>query len=191
MFKKDPFDLSRVTDEVDPKNAWALTEGVATRKFDGTACAIIGGELYRRYDAKNSKPAPVGGIPCQDADPITGHWPHWVKCDQNNPSDRWALEAFGTLLNSGDSRRTGMPMDGTYELCGPKIGGNREGLDSHQLIRHGIEVIEQVDTSFRGLKDFLFYHDIEGIVFHHWDGRMCKIRKSDFGFNRKRKVLSA
>lgn len=27
--------------------------------------------------------------------------------------------------------------------------------------------------------------DGEGIVFHHPDGRMCKIRKSDFGIKRK------
>lgn len=36
--------------------------------------------------------------------------------------------------------------------------------------------------TFESLKTFLGKIEIEGIVFHHPDGRMCKIRRSDFGF---------
>ena len=54
---------------------WVLKgEGVATLKIDGSCCAIINGEFYKRYDAKRGKPIPEGAIKCQEEpDPITGH----------------------------------------------------------------------------------------------------------------------
>ena len=65
---------------------WVLNgDGIATVKFDGSCCAIINGEFYKRYDAKNGKPVPEGAIKCQEkADPITGHFPCWVKVDDKN-----------------------------------------------------------------------------------------------------------
>lgn len=177
FFKKDPNDLGRVINEVDPKNEWVYEFGIPTRKFDGTACAVINGELYKRYDVKRGKSAPNGAIPCQEPDEITGHWPHWVKCNRENPSDKWHFEGFGD----------GCFAEGTYELCGPKVQGNPEKLNSHVLIQHGTDVVCLSDFSFESIKSFLSdpENDIEGIVFHHMiDGRMCKIRKSDFGVQR-------
>ena len=177
FFKKDPNDLGRVINEVDPKNEWVYDFGVPTRKFDGTACAVINGELYKRYDVKRGKSVPIGAIPCQDADNITGHWPHWVKCEKANPADKWHFEAFGD----------GCMPDGTYELCGPKVQGNPEKLDNHVLVKHGTHIVCISDFSFESIKLFLSdpENDIEGIVFHHMiDDRMCKIRKSDFGIKR-------
>lgn len=173
LYKKNPENLGRVINEVDPKNEWVINgEGVATRKFDGTATAIINGVFYKRYDVKNGRAIPDGAISCQDADPITGHWPHWV---QPNPmTDKHFFEAFNALVDKSD---------GTYELCGPKVNKNREGFFSHVLVRHGAEVLSPTRT-WDGLIDFLINNDIEGIVFHHSDGRMCKIRKSDFGIKR-------
>lgn len=183
LFKKDPNDLGRVINEVDPENSWALTEGVATRKFDGTACAIIDGELYKRYDVKRNKQSglfpdpPIDAIPCQEPDP-NGHWPHWVKCDRSDPSDRWHFDAFDKFDHWND---------GTYELLGTKINGNPENLPGHFLWKHGHEFYASFDLvrTYEGIKSFLMATDIEGIVFHHPDGRMCKIRKSDFGFKRE------
>lgn len=174
LFKKDPADLSRVTSEVDPANAWALTEGIATRKFDGTACAIIAGELYRRYDVKKGREVPPGAIACQEPDPITGHWPHWIKCQEGNPADKYHMEAFANLENK---------TDGTYELVGEKVQGNPERYIGHVLVRHG-EQLCRPERTFEGIRYYLQGHDIEGIVFHHPDGRMCKIRKSDYGMKR-------
>ena len=37
---------------------------------------------------------PKGFIPAQEPDPITGHFPGWILCDENNPSDRYHIEAF-------------------------------------------------------------------------------------------------
>lgn len=180
LFKKDPSDLSRVINEIDPENNWVLDEGVkATRKFDGTACAIASdGQLYKRYDVKKGREVPVNAIPCQEPDATTGHWPHWVLCERNNPADKYHFEAFDRLAKDG------LLDEGTYELVGPKVQGNPECLSMHYLFRHGVTILEGVVLSFQGLKERLINDDIEGIVFHHPDGRMCKIRKSDFGIKR-------
>lgn len=176
LYKKDPNDLSRVINEINPENQWVIDGGgIPTRKFDGTSCAIINGELYKRYDVKKGKQIPLNAIPCQEADEITGHHPHWIKCDRNNNADKWHFEAF-------DKKRE--IKDGTYELCGEKIQGNPEHIDGHALITHGAYELQISDFSFEGLKNYLSdkHLDIEGIVFYHkTDGRMCKIRKCDFG----------
>lgn len=74
--------------------------------------------------------------------------------------------------------------DGTYELCGPKVQGNPEGLPSHTLIRHGEMTIGGAPLTFDGIRDFLATQNIEGIVWHHPDGRMVKIKTKDFGLRR-------
>jgi len=183
LYKKDPNDLGRVINEVNPENEWVFNEGIPTRKFDGTATAIINEELYKRYDCridKNTgeykKSIPEGAIPCQEPDFITGHHPHWVKCDRNDNSNKYHFEAFDKLSNK---------EDGTYELCGKKVQGNPEEIDGHELILHGRDSMVIPDLTFEGLKEYLSLVNIEGIVFHHKkDDRMCKIRKSDFGLKR-------
>ncbi len=105
--------------------------------------------------------------------------PHWIKCDRNNPADKWHFEAFDILSPSW--------IDGTYELIGEKIQGNPEQITGHILVKHGLRHVlfdDLRNTSFDQFKSFLSVLDIEGIVFHHPDGRMCKLRKSDFGIKR-------
>jgi len=178
LFKKDSNDLGRVVNEINPENNWIFDVGVmATRKWDGTACTIINGELYKRYDVKKGKSVPENAIPCQEPDKITGHWPHWVKCDRLDRSNKWHFEAF--------DKAEYPKIDGTYELCGPKIQGNPEKLDSHYLIPHGFEVIDLSKIDFQSIKELLTDLNIEGIVFNQpLTGKMCKIRKSDFGIKR-------
>lgn len=165
-----------ITPNVTPGLEWVLDgEGIATIKFDGACCAIIDGELYKRYDAKKGKKPPEGAIPCCDPDPITGHWPHWVKCDRENPADKWFFEAYHDDIlfsNSGTY---------TYEAVGPHFQGNPYGLDVDMLVMHGIHAI-RVDRSFEGIKDYLKNHEIEGIVFWKDGEPKCKIKRSDFGF---------
>jgi hypothetical protein len=70
---------------------------------------------------------------------------------------------------------------------GEKVHGNLEKVKGHHLIKHGKEVLQGLISpmTFEGLKEYLEKVDIEGIVFHHKsDGRMCKLRKSDFGIRR-------
>ncbi len=188
LYKKDPDDLSRVINEIDPQNEWAIKHGIPTRKFDGTACAIIDGKLYKRYDAKINKETgeykrhiPDGAISCQEPDLITGHHPHWVQCNRNDPADKYHFEGFDWLINRE------IREDGTYELCGEKVQSNPERINGHELIKHGENVLLITDFSFEWLKQYLSdpLLNIEGIVFHHkTDGRMCKLKKSDFGIKR-------
>lgn len=180
IFKKDPKDLGRVINEVNPENQWVFDGyGIATRKYDGSACAIIDNVLYKRYDVKRGKSVPGGAIPCQEPDEITGHWPHWLKCDRSKPEDKYFFEAYDRLML--------WPSDGTYELIGEKVQGNPEKIQGHQLVKHGYceYILPITMMNFDGLREFLSVTDIEGIVFHHkTDGRMCKLRKSDYGIKR-------
>jgi hypothetical protein len=181
LFKKDPQNLGRVINEVNPENEWVFTDGIPTRKYDGAAACIINGEVYKRYDVKKNRQVPDGAIPCQEADLITGHHPHWLKCSHDKKEDKYFFEGFNSLAGLGKV------IDGTYELIGEKVQGNPEKIKGHYLVKHGAEVLAELTTpmTFENLKAYLEKADIEGIVFHHkTDGRMCKLRKSDFGIRR-------
>ena len=105
---------------------WVLKgEGVATVKYDGSCTAVINGEFYRRYDAKHGKPIPDGAIKCQEeADPVTGHLPCWLKVSKENPGDKWLLEAYKDYLNNHD----GKIANGTYEAIGLHFQSNPYNL---------------------------------------------------------------
>lgn len=176
-----------ITQEVTPGCEWVLRgEGRPTRKVDGTACLVRDGCLYKRYDRKitkqarkrggpwnkkDFKPAPDGFTPCEpEPDLVTGHWPGWLPV---TGQDKWHVEAFDN----------GRPWaDGTYELVGPKIQGNPYSMQRHALVLHGFDELDDVPNDFAGIRDYLNQHDIEGIVWHHHDGRMAKIKRRDFGF---------
>ena len=50
---------------------WVLCgEGIATEKIDGSCCAVIGGNFYKRYDAKRGKIPPANAVLCCDPDPF-------------------------------------------------------------------------------------------------------------------------
>lgn len=155
----------------------AFHEGTATIKHDGSCCAIIDGELYKRYDAKKGKAAPAGAIPCCEADPVTGHHPHWVKVDDNNPADKWFVEAFrnGSLTLDRELE------DGTYEAVGPHFQGNPYGLIKDWLVRHGSMEVD-VERTFVGVDEFLEENYIEGLVFWLNGKPVAKIKRSDFGY---------
>lgn len=168
-----------ISDKVTPGLEWVLEgEGVATVKFDGACCAIIDGKFYRRYDAKKGKKPPAGAIPCCDPDPVTGHWPHWLEVDAEKPEDRWFFEAFRNVCNLISQ----IPEDGTYEAVGPHFQSNPHDLLIDGLWRHGCETIE-VERSFEGIREYLRTTPIEGIVFWKDNEPMCKIKRTDFGFD--------
>lgn len=163
--------IHRASDEV--QEHWVLDgEGIATVKHDGTSCLVEDGRLYRRYDARRGRQLPEGFRPCEDApDEVTGHWPGWVPVSDANPADRYHVEALVEGLD-----------DGTYELVGPKVQGNRYRLQTHELRRHGSIVVE-VERTHGGIRQWLLDNDEEGLVFHHEDGRMAKVRRKDFGID--------
>lgn len=183
-------DKRLATSEVMDEAAWVLAgEGVATIKFDGTAAMVRDSKLYKRYDRRPEKrflrrlkrdpnftletdmfkAAPDGFEACEVLpDHKTGHWPGWLPVGQG-PEDRWFREAWGA----------GKLTDGTYELVGPKIQNNKYNLDRHELWQHGCKYVE-VDRSFEAISEWLASNVHEGLVFHHPDGRMAKIRRKDF-----------
>lgn len=163
-----------VRDEIVLGAEWVSSgEGIPTQKFDGTCCMVREGKLYKRYDAKKGKQPPEGFEPAQDEDAKTGHWPGWVPVG-DSAADLYHREAFG----AGDFE------DGTYELCGPKVQRNPENFEKHTLVRHGAEVLPDCPRDFEGLKSYFQNHNMEGIVWHHPDGRMVKIKGRDFGIKR-------
>ena len=169
-----------VRNEVVPGAEWVLAgEGLATRKFDGTCCMVRDGILYKRYDAKAGREPPAGFESAQDADPVTGHWPGWIPVGEDS-ADKYHREA----LENWELNGSGFPVDGTYELCGPKIQGNPEGCQRHLLVPHGAQFFRDAPRTFEELKEWFRDFPHEGIVWHHPDGRMVKIKRRDFGFKR-------
>lgn len=165
-----------VRDEVVPGAEWVLAgEGTATVKWDGTCCLVRDGVLYKRYDAKRGKTPPANFEPAQEeADPVTGHHPGWVPVSPMDPADAWHREAWTPILHD-------MP-DGTYELIGPKVQGNPYQMGTHVLIPHGAKHLAAVPRTFEGLRAYFADHPLlEGIVWHHPDGRMVKAKRRDWG----------
>jgi len=156
-----------VTDQIKPECQWVLDgEGIATVKLDGTNVKVENGQLFKRQKPKEA-----------DYDDAA-----YVPCDRSNPADRWAFEAFNA----------GHQGNGIYELVGPKVQGNPQGHASHTLVKvvPFLPRLGAIDSevrsvfygrTFDGLKRWLLDHRVEGIVFHHPDGRMAKIKRRDFG----------
>jgi len=174
IFRKD-MNTGLVSDEPNPLCDWVFNgEGIATRKYDGACTKIENGKYYKRRTIKKGKIPPPDFIEV-DFDPNTGKKFGWSEVSLSN-EDKYYREVLPI---------ESLP-DGTYELVGPKIQGNVEKFDKYILIRHsGSIVYEGVPRTFDGLREWLSHMDIEGLVFHHPDGRMGKIKKKDFGLDRK------
>ena len=171
---------------VKPECAWVEAgEGVATRKIDGMNVKVENRQLLKRQKPKDREYDRASYAPCS----------------RNNPTDKYLFEAFDnsdTLYR----RDYGKPLDdGIYEAVGPKIQGNTENLPCHVLISvvpvspslHAGTPNDLVPRDFDGLRSFLstphgggwgferqYY---EGLVFHHLDGRLAKIKRRDFGLS--------
>lgn len=173
----------RVLPEVTEGLEYVLKYGIATVKLDGACCAVINGKFYKRYDAKNGKPVPERAIPCQlSPDPVTGHFPHWVPVSENDPADKWFMEAYKYPLYTiyPDLCENGRLVDGTYEAVGKHFNGNPYNCNVDLLIKHGIHYIN-VGRTFDDIKSYLEKNYIEGIVFWICGHPAAKIKRSDFG----------
>lgn len=151
-----------VTDRVKPGCEWVLAgEGVATLKLDGTNVKVEGGQLYKRQKPKQG-----------DYDEAS-----YVPANRDDPSDKYLFEAFD--FEGGRWR------DGIFEAIGPKIQGNPQGMKYHALrvvVPHDLRLeLPDFPRTFDGIRSFLEGQAIEGVVFHHPDGRMAKIKRRDFG----------
>lgn len=182
------------TDVITEGAEWVVRgEGKATIKFDGSSTFFKDNILYKRYDRKlKSKfvkiarktgkdfipedymfnTLPENAIPCEEKPaPFSLHFPHWVPVT-DGPEDKFHKEA---LDNS-----TELEDNATYELVGPKVNGNPYKLERHELWKHGSIEYEVKDFSFEGLKKTLEnMTEEEGLVFHHKNGEMIKLRRKD------------
>lgn len=174
LFKRDPEDRKHVLPEVTPGCEWVLAgEGKATRKYDGT-CVGVGirdgwpREVWARREVKSGK-APPPDFLMSEYDETTGKTVGWEPFQQS---------AFARFIE--EALTLGHHGPGTYELVGPKINGNPEGLERHLLVPHGESVLDDTPRDFDGLRDWLLANRYEGIVWHHQDGRMTKLKRRDF-----------
>lgn len=177
LFERDwEGDRSRVTEQVHPGCEWALDgEGVPTRKYDGTCVMFDGEKWWARREVKDGKPTPPGFV-SSGHDHTTLKNVGWEPIEQSSFAKFHAQALLDTEFRA---------QPGTYELCGPKVQGNPEGFDKHELVQHAdAAVIPVPDRSFAGIRDVLEKFPVEGIVFHNEDGRMAKIKKRDFGIKR-------
>ena len=186
LFQRDyETDHRLVKNAIVPGAEWVANgEGDATIKYDGTCCLIKDSILFRRREVKKGKTSPVGFIPACEVDPNTGKQQGWVPVTAE-PADKWHREALARCCYSGQP----LVNDSTYELCGPKVQGNLDGFTTHVLLLHGAGALADVPRDFIGIRDYLQGQDIEGIVWHHSDGRMVKIKGKDFGFKRTAPLL--
>lgn len=174
IYIRDKNNPKLVTDQIDPDCQWVFDgEGIATEKFDGSACLIKDGLLYRRLHLKLGRDKPRGWIHWRFADPSpTGHgWLPVTSCK----ADAYHRDAWASRPEF---------RDGTYEVVGPKSNGNAHGLTEHELWRHGSSKWSEMDTPVDGCLIeawFAARRPMEGLVWHHPDGRMAKIKATDFG----------
>ena len=175
IFVRNFENMRELTTEQHPDCDWVFNgEGNATRKYDGTCCMVKNGKLFKRREVKKGKGDPIDFIPIGH-DKITGKRMGWLPVTESN-EDKRHMEAFNGMTEY---------RDGTYELVGPKVQKNPENVEKHILLKHSdAEIFNDVPRDFDGIRNWLSDKDIEGIVFHHPDGRMSKIKKKDFGIKR-------
>lgn len=187
LFKRDPDDMRHVLDEVTPGCEWVLAgEGVATRKYDGTCVSWHDNDWWFRREVKPGKTEPPGFVEVHH-DTITGKRIGWEPARPASGFIQYLREAIDNTFEFGAT----FP-EGTYELCGPRINRNPEGLNGHLLFRHAdAETLPgfYIAAGRGGTLDFEITRDLvvyyggagwEGIVWHHPDGRMAKLKARDF-----------
>lgn len=174
---RDPENRAKVLPRITPGCEWVFDgEGVPTRKYDGT-CVMLNSEgWWARREVRAGKPAPANFVPV-DTDPVTGKTQGWEPIEQSS-FHRWFLEAEWLSLAT--------PTEGerTFELCGPKINGDPEHIGFHVLFEHA--QAEEFPWMLGRTTPDILMQDVaalsglaEGVVWHHPDGRMAKLKVRD------------
>jgi len=184
-----PFEWQEGRHKVSPQPrvgyAWVLCgDGLATEKLDGTNVRLTtrNGHLVRIEKRRHPKKS-------QKREGILDPW--YIDADPNDPANKHIISAVSNTDTSG------WP-DGEHccEAVGPKIQGNPLGLEVNVCVpfelRVGkIPIYHDAPRDWHALKEYLrdlesLYspgHLAEGIVFHHPNGSMSKIRRKDFDYD--------
>lgn len=174
LFLRDPNNMRYVTREVHPDCRWVFDgEGIATRKYDGTCVMFDGDRWWARREVKPGMTIPPGYMPIE-TDGVTGKTVGWEPIEQSSYAKAFARMLAEDKIDCDD-------LDpGTYELIGPKVNGNPEGVARTELRKHAEAERLDAPRDFDGLAAFLAGFPGEGIVWHHPDGRMAKLKRRDF-----------
>lgn len=178
VFRRDPDDRAHVLPEVNSGCEWVLAgEGQATRKFDGT-CVMLdeNGAWWARREVKAGKTPPANYV-AEQHDEVTGKTVGWEPIAQS----AFAKFHAEAVANCGPAEG----VTGTFELIGPKINGNPERVEMHLLVEHAYALhVDVPELTFDGVRKTVLAlaeaDGCEGIVWHHEDGRLAKIKGRDF-----------
>ncbi len=157
-------------------------EAVATEKLDGMNIRLtIRNEAVVRVE-KRRNPSKL-----QKQKGITEPW--YLDADESSTQDKWIFDA---VKNTDFSK----VIDGEWsaEAIGKNIQGNPLGLENNQVFLFSLPswkerlILKDVPTTFEELKTYLMTQKsiigndafIEGIVWHHPNGDMVKIKRKDF-----------
>jgi len=184
LFVRNPDDRRHVLRDVNPACEWVFDNfGIATRKYDGTCVMYDGTAWWARREVKPGKNIPAGYQIVQH-DETTGKLVGWEPIAQS-AFVKYHAEAFHAAEDADypEGFHPGPWPVGTYELIGPKINGNPENCEGHELVAH--EYAERVDPgldcrSYDEIREFLADRSWEGLVYHGPNGLMAKIKKRDF-----------
>ncbi|MGH8571094.1 MAG: hypothetical protein ACREX8_00765 [Gammaproteobacteria bacterium] len=170
LFRRDPADPRRLLADVHPACHWVLAgEGTATRKYDGV-CVMLDdtGAWWARREVKPGNTEPPGFV-TEQHDDTTGKTVGWEPVEQS-PFHRHMPDTSGMTA-------------GTYELCGPRVNGDPEGYGTHVLVAHGrAEPYPPLNhpAGHGEVAAVVATLPWEGVVWHHPDGRMAKVKRRDF-----------
>ncbi|HET6286314.1 MAG TPA: DUF5565 family protein [Amycolatopsis sp.] len=175
LFVRDPTDLNRLLRDVHPDCQWVIDgEGVALHKADGT-CMLLDQDRrwWARRQVKPGRDAPPNYVEIEH-DETTGKRFGWEPIEQSTYAKLWRQ-----AIDSGNYHPSDLPP-GTYELIGEKINNNPEGVTGHVLRKHDrLPFRFEAPRDYDGLRDWLVGYPGEGVVWHHPDGRMAKIKRRD------------
>ena len=171
LFVRDETNRKYVTLEVTPGLEWVLdgAEGtIATRKYDGTCVMFDGEKWWARREVKGNAATP-DGYQQISYDPVTNKTMGYEPAE-NSGFAKFILEAVSPKVEY---------RAGTYELVGPRINGNPEGRDEHELIFHGEFIIENVPSDPAELQEYVRTLPFEGVVWWRWDKPVAKLKRKD------------
>jgi hypothetical protein len=174
LYVRDPLDPRHVTSTIHPDCGWVLKgEGVPIRKYDGTAMLRHLGSWWARRTVRPEYFPPAGfWLVMSDGSTAIG----WEPAEQS-PFAKHLREALD---------EEGRPpwADGTYELCGPKVNGNPEDFPFHVLVEHAraervFDILGAREMDPASMVRRVGTLGWEGVVWHHRDGRMAKLKVRD------------
>lgn len=152
--------------------------GVAHRKWDGIPYLLLDEEgamvVYKGVRLDPDEPRPLHFIQASDAgqEPVSG----WMRIGMG---DAMFMTGLDGLIASGK------PIEpGAYELCGPGIKGNHEGLAYPTLYHHDLISYLRCPRQLDEVIAFLVRMDPpgEGIVWRYGD-QYCRLTREDVGLS--------